>query len=210
MRTFFSSLAIFAASLAAGSAGAATLGTGDFSVNGGYTSTDSDGSGKLSIGDMIEPVFGFVSSSNGALSVLDFGDAVAVNQFDLLLNVGTASNASFFTVDDMGNLYQFTVTSTFLATVDTTPGSQNAVLAGTLLITNPVLPGGTPSFDPTLGQFILSIASLEKDGAFSLFVDSQGAPGPGPLPNVPLPASLPLILAGFGALGLVRKFKRKI
>lgn len=207
MRTFFSSMAIFAASLAAGSAGAATLVGGDFSVNGGFASVDADSSGRLSINDIIEPVYGFVSSSTGSMSGLDFGDAVAVDQFDLLLNIGTASNASFFTVDDSGNLYQFTVTSIFLATIDATVGSDNAVLAGTLTISNPVLPGGTTSFDMTNGQFIMSIASLELDGAFSLYVQSLGTPGS--VPNVPLPASLPLLLAGVGALGLARKFKRK-
>jgi len=156
---------------------------------GNYTVTDdADGSGTTSVGDTLSLYNITVTYSD--MDGVSAGDTISYAEL-LELLTGSANDGDTFTFGSS----TFEITSTDSAT---TFGSNGQALTGGL---------GIYSADGTAydGTWTITTLSATTSGTFlgEITVDTSSAS------PVPLPAGLPLLAGGLGALALIRRGRRR-
>jgi hypothetical protein len=157
-------------------------------------------SGDFDTGTGLAPVGGdtLLFDTNNVVTTLgDFFGVDTVDDFSLVLATGSANDGTVINFSSPTDTFAFEIT-------DTTVYSG----AGTLLVLGGLgTVTGSSLAAPLEASFnITSSAGFLPDGAFDLSIVSP--PDPTFVPAVPLPAGMPLLIAGLGAFAFARKMRK--
>ena len=223
--------ALLAATLLAGAASAASAATISFSQSLGNTATDFDnrvvgGIARFdsSLGTLNSATITLQGVVSGTAQYENFGGSPATININLASRVALSGAGLGELVVTLPTVILSRATTGFDGTLDfggtsggtitglTTTDTNTSTITGTALagfigsgFVNLTMTGTGQSSSTGPGSLFIGLMT-DAGGSVTVTYDYDAAPPPPP-PAVPLPASLPLVAAGLGALGLLRRRK---